>query len=203
MDKEMPEKPPAFTVMDRRKFTIDGDVREDSNPQEPAIAEEVKAPEQQPGPRLITTSLSEDEEAIATNAEAEEEAYPELTAEQATELHTAYQESSRQLDAVLRQANPGMAAETGTVAFEHVIQSIYLSAMMAMGAGTEEGQKPRIDIIGARQSVDMLAVLQDKTTGNLTEKERLMLQNALFELRMMFLEITNAIAQSAQRKPGK
>ena len=84
---------------------------------------------------------------------------------------------------------------------EHVIQSIYISAIMAMGAATEPGQKPRIDIVGARQSVDMLGVLQEKTKGNLTEKEQRLLQNALFELRMMFLEITNAIAQQAQNPP--
>jgi hypothetical protein len=47
----------------------------------------------------------------------------------------------------------------------------------------------------------MLGVLQEKTKGNLTEKEQRLLQNALFELRMMFLEITNAITQQAQNPP--
>jgi Domain of unknown function (DUF1844) len=72
-----------------------------------------------------------------------------------------------------------------------------------MGAGTEQGQPPRIDIVGARQSIDMLAILQDKTQGNLTEKEQRLLQNALFDLRMMFVEITNAIAKQAQQPPPK
>jgi hypothetical protein len=99
---------------------------------------------------------------------------------------------------MLRQANPGMEAG-GTISFEHIIQSFYVSAMVAMGAGTEPGQKARVDILGARQSIDMLALLQDKTKGNLTPKEEATLQNVLFELRMMFLEITNAIAQQAQR----
>jgi hypothetical protein len=70
-----------------------------------------------------------------------------------------------------------------------------------MGAATEPGQKPRIDIIGARQSIDMLTVLQEKTRGNLNEKEQQLLQNMLFEVRMMFLEITNAIASQAQNPP--
>jgi hypothetical protein len=99
---------------------------------------------------------------------------------------------------MLRQANPGMGA-TGAITFEHIIQSFYVSAMIAMGAGTEPGQKARVDIVGARQSIDMLALLQEKTKGNLTQKEEATLQNVLFELRMMFLEITNAIAQQAQR----
>jgi len=49
----------------------------------------------------------------------------------------------------------------------------------------------------------MLSVLTEKTKGNLTQNEERLLQNALFELRMSFLEITNAIAQSAQHpQPG-
>jgi hypothetical protein len=136
-----------------------------------------------------------------TAAEAEPEAeadLPQFTAQENAEQDAAYQESSRQIDDMLRQANPGAAA-TGVITFEHIIQSFYVSAMIAMGAGTEPGQKPRVDLLGARQSIDMLALLQDKTKGNLTPKEEATLQNVLFELRMMFLEITNAIAQQAQR----
>lgn len=125
---------------------------------------------------------------------------PQFTAEETAEQRAAYAHSSRQVDDMLRQANPGMEG-TGTITFEHIIQSFYVSAMIAMGAGTEPGQKARVDILGARQSIDMLALLQDKTKGNLTPKEEATLQNVLFELRMMFLEITNAIAQSAQRAP--
>jgi hypothetical protein len=101
---------------------------------------------------------------------------------------------------MMRAANPAAGA-TPPVGIEHVIQSIYLSAVVALGAATEPGQKPRIDILGARQSIDMLGVLQEKTKGNLSEKEERLLQNALFEVRMMFLEVTNAIAQQAQRPP--
>ena len=43
----------------------------------------------------------------------------------------------------------------------------------------------------------MLSVLTEKTKGNLTDKEQRLLQNALFELRMMFMEITNSISTSA------
>ena len=131
-------------------------------------------------------------------AAAEDAELPQFTAQETAEQNAAYQESSRQIDDMLRQANPGVGP-TGVIAFEHIIQSFYVSAMIALGAGTEPGQKARVDILGARQSIDMLALLQEKTKGNLTQKEEATLQNVLFELRMMFLEITNAIAQSAQR----
>jgi Domain of unknown function (DUF1844) len=204
----MAEKPPTFTVTDRRKFTIEGELRDDNTAaQRPEEADREKPVES--SARIITMPSPKQEEAstvepITETAPAQEAAPDELlagpSAQESAEQHAAYQESSRHIDAMLRQADPGMEAGQNAT-FEHVVQSIYLSSVMAMGAGTEEGQKPRIDIIGARQSIDMLAVLQEKTKGNLTEKEQRLLQNALFDLRMMFVELTNAIAQSAQRPP--
>jgi hypothetical protein len=202
----MADKPPSFTVSDRRKFTLEGELR-DGRPQSPEVAEATTpvtpfipaaAPAQPaPGPRLVTPPPAPE----ARTAEIDEEEHlPEPTAQESAEQHAAYQESSRELDSMLRQTNPGMGP-SAAVTMEHVIQSIYISAIMAMGAATEPGQKPRIDIVGARQSIDMLGVLQEKTKGNLTEKEQRLLQNALFEIRMMFLEITNAIAQQAQNPP--
>jgi hypothetical protein len=195
----MVEKPPSFTVSDRRKFTIEGDLRDESAP--PAAEETIPAPVAEatappPGPHLVTQP--------PPPAEAEEvdqeEVIPEPTAQESAEQHAAYQSSSEQLDSMLRQANPEIGP-SAPVNMEQIIQSMYISAIVAMGAATEPGQKPRIDIVGARNSIDMLAVLQEKTKGNLTDKEQSLLQSALFELRMMFLEITNAIAQQAQNPP--
>ncbi len=55
--------------------------------------------------------------------------------------------------------------------FDRLVQSIYLTAIMQLGGATPEGEQPRVDILGARQSIDMLAVLADKTKGNLTDAE--------------------------------
>lgn len=215
----MSEKTPVFTVTDRRKFTLEGDLREDS-PQsakeEPAIE---SAPEPSaaaaPGPRLVTTPTppkpekpeSEPAQTSAPTASAaeqehghEQETPPELSAQDEAAAQHAYRQSSEHIDTMLRAANPAAGA-VPAVTMEHVIQSIYLSAIVALGAAAEPGQKPQIDLLGARQSIDMLGVLQEKTRGNLSEKEQRLLQNALFEVRMMFLEVTNAIAQQAQRAP--
>ena len=201
----MDDKQPSFTVSDRRKFTLEGELRDQQEqssettsaktPDAPFTPAAAKA-EPATGPRLVTTPPATAE----VIPDHDEEPLPELTAEESAAQHIAYKESSQHLDSMLRQANPGMGPSPA-VTMEHVIQSIYISAVMAMGAATEQGQKPRIDIVGARQSIDMLGVLQEKTKGNLDEKEQRMLQNALFELRMMFLEITNAIAQQAQNPP--
>lgn len=198
----MEEKTPSFTVSDRRKFTLEGELRDENaattketTPAPPPAAEPAAA-DTKPGPRLVTPP-SPSEEAEAAE---DEELLPEPTAQESAEQHAAYKQSSEELDSMLRQANPGLGP-SDPATMEHIIQSMYLSAVVAMGAATEPGQKPRIDIVGARQGIDMLGVLQEKTRGNLTDKEQRLLQNALFELRMMFLDITNAIAKQAQNPP--
>ncbi|HEX3986155.1 MAG TPA: DUF1844 domain-containing protein [Acidobacteriaceae bacterium] len=193
----MDEKQPTFTVTDRRKFTLEGELREDAPAADPEESAE-KEPEAPAASEKVVRMPPPESREVAPVAEPEEPELPQFTAQETAEQDAAYQESSRQIDAMLRQTNPDMGA-TGVITFEHIIQSFYVSAMLAMGAGTEPGQKARVDILGARQSIDMLALLQEKTKNNLTQKEEATLQNVLFELRMMFLEITNAIAQSAQR----
>jgi hypothetical protein len=86
--------------------------------------------------------------------------------------------------------------------FEQLVQSVYLTAIMQLGGATHEGQQPQVDIMGARQSVDMLGVIAEKTKGNLSAEESRLLDSALFELRMAFLEITQALARSAAKASG-
>jgi hypothetical protein len=73
--------------------------------------------------------------------------------------------------------------------------------MIQMGAGTQEGQRPRVDILGARTTIDLLGVLAEKTRGNLTEAEDRTLQTVLFELRMAFLELTSMITMQSMQPP--
>ena len=218
----MSEKPPVFTVTDRRKFTLEGELRDEATQDEAKAAPETAKPEEKPeaakGPKLVTMpsppaeptpfpapeAAKTPEKAAAAPAakpeQPEQQPVPELSAEDEAAARSAYQRSSDHIETLLRAANPAAGAPQA-VTIEHVIQSIYLSAIVALGAATEPGQKPQIDLLGARQSIDMLGVLEEKTKGNLSEKEQRLLQNALFEVRMLFLEVTNAIAQQAQRPP--
>lgn len=139
--------------------------------------------------------------ASAGDDEQDETMPPGPTAQETEESHAAYRETTQQLDDILRAKAPD-SQRLGPVGFEHLVQSMYMTAMMALGAGTQPGEKPRIDLMGARQTIDLLSVLGEKTKGNLNEGEQRLLDSALFELRMMFLEITNAIARNAA-KPGQ
>jgi hypothetical protein len=70
-----------------------------------------------------------------------------------------------------------------------------------MGAGAQDGQRPRVDIVGARNTIDLLGVLAVKTRGNLTDAEIRTLDSVLFEVRMAFLELTSMISVQAMQPP--
>jgi hypothetical protein len=72
-----------------------------------------------------------------------------------------------------------------------------MSALMQLGLVHEQGGTPVVDLIGARQTVDTLGMLADKTKGNLNTVEENLMQNVLYELRMAYVEVTNAIAKGA------
>src|SRR6201986_1085726 len=224
----MPDQPSGFTVTDRRKFTIEGDLREGASAAVEASAPAAK-PQPEPetksepklGPKLVQSEPAVEKEFVNRNleplpaedesqleeSEGDEALLPEPTAAESAQQDADYRASSKKLDDMISQANPsardtlgGRAAEMN---FDKLVQSLYMTAALQMGAGTQPGEQPRVDILGARQSIDMLSVLVEKTKGNLTDKEQRLLQNALFELRMMFMEITNAISSSAHNPSAK
>ena len=190
----MPEQSKPFVVTDRRKFTMDGELRPDADPspeREERAATPVEPVAPAAAPQAAATSSPE--------AAPEPEMPPPPTAEENDQARRAYEMTADRLDTAIRSANPGMD-HPPAMSFEQLVQSIYMTAMMQLGAATHEGQQPQVDILGARQSIDMLGVLAEKTKGNLSAEENRLLDSALFELRMAFLEITQALARSAAAK---
>ena len=143
------------------------------------------------------------EDAPAAGAHAAEAGLPAApTAQESHEQKAEYDASAQRLEDLIRAQNPGVGAQP-PITFEHLVQQFYVSAMIQMGAGTEEGQNPRVDILGARTSIDLLGILAEKTRGNLTDSEDRMLQSVLFELRMAFLELTSMIHMQPPAPPAK
>jgi hypothetical protein len=195
---------PKFTVIDRRKFKAEEENEGTPSPAaEPAGKVEVSA-----GPQLVVNeSKIEPESKVA--AAAQESAVepgnyegipPAPTAEESSEQKEAYEASAQRLEDLLRAQNPGMGAPPA-ITFEHLVQQFYVSAMIQMGAGAQEGQRPRVDIVGARNTIDLLGVLALKTRGNLTDVEQKTLDSVLFEVRMAFLELTSMISVQAMQPP--
>jgi hypothetical protein len=173
----------GFTVTDRRLFTTDGELRSD-------LPEEKPSQESTASATAVATPKSD------TPPANEEKAPPPPTAAEQKANAEAYQKSSKDLDA--RVELSGHSAKELEITFERFMASLYMSAMMQMGMMHEEGGQPRIDLIGARQTIDTLGLLQTKTKGNLTSTEENFLQNCLYELRMAYVEVTNALARPPQ-----
>ena len=132
----------------------------------------------------------------------EENLPPAPSAEQSEQAARAYASTVDRLDTAIRAANPGME-RIPEMSFDRFVQSLYMQAILQLGGAAEPGTTPQVDILGARQTIDMLTIVADKTKGNLAPGEDKLLQSALFEARMGFLEVTQALArQNAARQPG-
>jgi hypothetical protein len=204
----MSEQNKPFVVTDRRKFSLDGTPRPDadrapessSETREPATQTEPASTSDTPAPAEAHTAISpqaaapdpEPELALET----ETDGPPPPTQQEMDQANAAYQQTAERLDTAVRASNPGMD-HPPAMTFDAIVQSIFMTTLLQLGATAPEGQQPRIDLMGARQSIDMLGILADKTRGNLSDKETHLLDNALFEVRMGFLEVTQALARSA------
>lgn len=191
----MPEQNKPFVVTDRRKFAMDGSPRPDAEPsseRESRETETTAAATPAPEP----TEVQPEPQRAAPEEPAAEDLPPAPTAQEIEQVNDAYQQTSDRLETAVRAANPGMERPP-EMSFEQIVQSIYMTTIIQLGGVTKESEQPRVDLMGARQSIDMLSILAEKTKGNLTEEESRLLDNALFELRMGFLEITQALARSA------
>jgi hypothetical protein len=182
----------GFTVTDRRLFTSDGELRADVDEQ----AESAKTPvatasaEASPTPKSTAAGsdlIDREMPAPPTNAEQEAQA-------------AAYQQSSRDLDKEVELS--GHSAKDFEITFERFMASLYMTAMLQLGLMRQQGQEPHVDIIGARQTIDTLSLISEKTKGNLSASEENFLQNSLYELRMAYVEVTNALARPPQAGPA-
>jgi hypothetical protein len=186
---------PKFTVIDRRKMKAEEE--QENKPAAPAEEATPAAAAPAAGPRLV---VNEPKPETPVEEAEQPELPPPPTAQESKEQKIAYDASAQRLEDIVRAQNPAMGPQP-PVTFENLVQQFYVSAMIQMGAGTQEGQRPRVDILGARQTIDLLGVLAEKTRGNLSEAEDRTLQTVLFEVRMAFLELTSMITLQGMQPP--
>ena len=178
------KKQENFTVTDRRLFTSEGEIRQEVSQEEVSSA---AASTPQPAPAAQPDLAPPGPEADAP---------PAPTAAEQKEQADAYRKSAKDLDT--RVELSGHSTKELEMTFERFMASLYMSAMLQLGLMHEQGGQPRVDLIGARQTIDTLSLLSEKTKGNLTSAEENFLQNCLYELRMAYVEVTNALARPPQ-----
>jgi len=108
-------------------------------------------------------------------------------------------------------AGPAATSETPTAetpkrspAFENLIRMIGSNAAMVLGAYTDPrtGQ-PMIDPDAARELIDMLDALHEKTKGNLAPEENDVLLDLLGKLKLTYVEVNQALAAQATQAKAK
>jgi hypothetical protein len=188
----------SFTVTDRRLFTPDGELRSD-------VAEDVpeeSAPPTTPVASAPKESAPPPQQPAATDVSSPEDRdmpTPPSSAEQEAQA-AAYKKSAKDLDTQVELS--GHSVKDFEITFERFLASLYMSAMLQLGLMRQQGAQPQVDIIGARQTIDTLSLISEKTKGNLTPAEANFLQNSLYELRMAYVEVTNALARPPQPGPA-
>ncbi len=105
-----------------------------------------------------------------------------------------------------KTAAPPAPAETpkSIPGFENLVRMLGSNAAMVLGAYADPrtGQ-PVIDPEAARELIDMLDALHEKTKGNLAPEEDNLLLDLLGKLKMTYLEINQAVAAEAAKAKAK
>ncbi|MBI4954480.1 MAG: DUF1844 domain-containing protein [Myxococcales bacterium] len=77
--------------------------------------------------------------------------------------------------------------------FTTFVLSIVGSAYVHLGDAPErEGRAAEPNLLLARQDIELLRLLQDKTKGNLSGDEERLISQALYDLRMRYVEVSKA-----------
>src|SRR5579864_7848316 len=167
VDSEEEEKPKAFKVDDRRRFSPEGELKpEFQGADEPAATARTDAP---PGGSGETAAS-----AAAASAS---------TSASAGSARGADRPSTAQSRA---HAEAGVAPE---ITFGTFVVGLSTQALVHLGEIPDplSGQ-PSADLPAAQQLIDIIAILKEKTQGNLDRDEDALLETILFELRMKYVE---------------
>ena len=169
-----PKQDEGFKVVDRRLFTEDGELRKDAADQDRRWEEESskKAAAAAPKAPPNPSTIPPPTGAIALDEPVEEAA----AAEDAIQPSRSFQ---MLVDFLTRNA----------------------AAMLGGMADPRTGQA-FLDLEGAREVIDMLDALREKTRGNLAKVDDDLLMEVLGSLKLTFMEISKAAAEQMQKKAG-
>jgi len=88
-------------------------------------------------------------------------------------------------------ADQNSSENMGEIDFKSLILGLSGVALHHLGeTKASEGQPDLVNFPLARQNIEIIAMLAEKTKGNLTSEEEGMIQQVLLDLRMRFIECT-------------
>jgi hypothetical protein len=174
-----PKHDETFKVVDRRLFTPEGELRKEVAEQQDREHEAASIPAPRTNAHSATPSGGTNGPA-PTALKSEPTSVPEPAPQAAKD------------------------APRRSPAFENLVRSLGQNAAMLLGgyADPRTGQ-PMLDLEGAREMIDMLDALREKTLGNLAEEENTLLLDILGNLKLAFMEMTKAAAAAAMQGKAK
>lgn len=176
MSEKDEEQDKGFKVNDKRRFTINGEGNVVNGD-----AEEEKAA----SPKPATEAEEKIEpEAAAENQEAEQEAPKKTLRDRVKEKLSG---SKPQEDSYQDHGQPMPELD-----FMGFIFSLSTSVLIHFGEMEDPttGQKSK-NLVAAKQTIDLLGILEEKTKGNLTDHEERFLHDILYDLRMRFVKLSS------------
>jgi hypothetical protein len=202
------EKDTQLKVTDRRKFNADGTPRE--------LPPELAAPPTEQAPTVAETPLAAEDPSQAERAQSNVVSFPgeagqkkdRADSQPAVTLAPGQQTGTEQSDAASAHAAQAKAAASAAeqaynqmkprtapglpeASLLSLLDMLAGEAAMCMGmVKNPSGAEIPTDLDTARQVIDMLAMLQQKTRGNLTAEETDVLENILAYLRMQFVALS-------------
>jgi hypothetical protein len=132
--------------------------------------------------RIFSEDKSEEDakEEVHSHASTGEERQPSPTSEQATQ-----QESEKPSPADASEEQP----QFPEINFSTFVVSLNASTLLHLGAIEDPttGQKSK-NLPMAKPTIDILSMLEQKTAGNLSDEEKNLLKNILYDLRLMYVK---------------
>lgn len=186
-DQEPPSK--GYVVRDRRRFESDGTPREGEGmaevvrlqpaPRAPEPKPALRAPEGGPpdAPRGAQASRPEPPRAAPAPPRAAPPAGETTGSSAASSASSRARRAAEQVD------------------FSQLVLSLATNAMVSLEGGTGDGRVPggRPNLAAAEQNISILIMLDEKTRGNLTPEEAELMSSVLYDLRMQYVQVAQAL----------
>jgi hypothetical protein len=164
------EKPKAFTVNDRRRFSSEGELK-------PEFRESAEPGTPEPLP-IISAGA-----APGAESSADAVTHGDPQAHRAGEPGHVHHPGNQPHD---HHAHAGTAPE---ITFGTFLVGLSTQALMHLGDIPDpQTGRPQQDLVAAQQLIDIIGMLEQKTRGNLDRDEAQLIEAILYELRMKYVE---------------
>jgi len=192
------DEKPKLKVTDRRMFDADG------NPRQPdADRDEISSDAPAPSaasPIEEAPQIEAAPEAAPKPEEAPAKEGPESAPIDAQDSPPSAAEASASQPTTSEPTTGGDPTPAGSYAdlprgFAAFVESQYLEALIFLGAVPHPQTGETIeDPEFARYKIDLLTMIQEKTEGNLSDEEAKLIEDVLYQLRMLFVQKTSPVA---------